>query len=224
VIGGETAAAYSTLDNLGKQHFAPGVEASVPVTRTGVIRFEAFLAKGDGNQTAPANTAPFGTSYNKGDFLSTQFQITGLKLSYDDLLHPYKFPVEKFRLKSLWEVQYIAVQGTFDAPLKSITTDSSGNIVTNTVSGTKNAILPTFGIAAEYAIKPHVLLRAEASGFGIPHHSYIYDGQAYVAWRREKLEFRAGYKALGFKTGPHTDQYYKDLVSGGYVGLFYHWQ
>jgi hypothetical protein len=224
VIGGKTAAGYGTLDNLGKEHFAPAVEVSVPLTRTAVIRFEAFLAKGDGTQDAPATTAPFGTSYNKGDFLSTQYQITGFKLSYDDLLYPYKYPVAKFRLKSLWEVQYIAVQSTFDAPLKPVTTDSSGNIISNSVSGTKNVILPTFGIAAEYAISPHVLLRAEASGFGIPHHSYVYDGQAYVAWRRQKLEIRAGFKALGLKTSPNTDQYFRDLISGGYVGILYHWQ
>ncbi len=121
-------------------------------------------------------------------------------------------------------MQYIAVQGTFDAPLKAISSDSSGNIITNTISGTKNVILPTFGIAAEYAIRPHVLLRAEASGFGIPHHSYLYDAQAYAAWRREKLEFRVGFKALGLKTGPKTDEYYKDLISGGYIGILYHWQ
>ena len=224
VIGGEAATAYSTLDNLGKEHFAPGVELSLPLTRTGVIRFEGFLAKGDGTQTAPTATAPFATAYNFGDFLSTQYQITALKLSYDDLLYPFKFPVSKFRVKSLWEMQYIAVQGTFDAPLKAITTDSSGDIITNTVSGTKNVILPSFGLAAEYAIRPHILLRAEASGFGIPHHSYVYDGQAYVAWRRQKLEFRAGFKALGLKTSPKTDEYYKDLISGGYVGILYHWQ
>jgi hypothetical protein len=224
VIGGQAATTYSTLDNLGKEHFAPGVEVSLPLTRTGVLRFEGFLAKGDGTQNAPAATAPFATSYNYGDFLSTQYQITALKLSYDDLLYPFKFPVSKFRMKSLWEVQYIAVQGTFDAPLKAITTDSSGDIISNSVSGTKNVILPSFGLAAEYAIRPHVLLRGEASGFGFPHHSYVWDAQGYVAYRRKSLEFRAGYKAIGLKTGPKTDEYFRDLISGGFIGLLYHWQ
>jgi hypothetical protein len=225
LTGGAAATTYSTLDQLGKQHTTtPGVTASVPLTRTGELHFEGFLAKGDGTQDSPANTAPFSTAYNKGDFLSTQYQITALKLSYEDLLYPFKFPVSKFRLRSLWEVQYISLNGTFDAPLKPITTDSSGDIISNTISGSKAVIFPTFGVAAEYAVSPHVLLRADASAFGIPHHAEIWDAEGLVSYRRKALEFRGGFKVLHFKTSPQADEYYTDTLAGGFVGVVYHWQ
>jgi hypothetical protein len=223
LIGGLAATSYSTLDGLGKPKFVPGLEISYPITRTGELHFEGFEAKGDGTQTAPAATALFATGYNKGDFLSTQYQITSGKLYLDDLLHPFKFPVEKFRLKSLWEVQYLGIMSTIDAPLKTTST-SSGTLVSNTTSGSRNLILPTFGIAAEYAISPHVLLRADASGFGLPHRAELWDAEGTISYRRSKTwEIRAGFKVLHFKTSPQKDEYVTDTISGGFVGLRYHW-
>jgi hypothetical protein len=223
LIGGQAATGFETLDHFGKEHFAPGIEVVVPITRTGELHAEGFLAKGDGSQTAPAATTVYSTSYNKGDGLNTQYQITSGKLYLDDLLYPYKFPVSKFRLKSLWEVQYIGVKGTIDAPLKP-TTDAAGNAVTTTGTGSNNIIFPTFGLAAEYAISPHVLLRADASGFGLPHRAELYDAEGTVSYRRDKLEFRAGVKLLHFKTSPQKEEYVTDTLSGGFIGIRYHWQ
>jgi hypothetical protein len=222
LTGGVAATGYETLDHFGKEHFAPDVQISVPITRTGEIKFEGFLAKGTGSQTDKIATTIFSTGYNVGEYVSTQYQIQAAKLYLDDLLYPYKFPVSKFRLKSLWEVQYIGIKGTTDGPLAP-TTDSSGNLISNSGTGSRNIIFPTFGLAAEYAISPHVLLRAAASGFGIPHRAEIYDGEGTVSYRRNNLEFRAGYKFLHFKTSPQKDQYFTDTLQGGFVGVLYHW-
>ncbi len=224
IIGGQAATGYETLNSLGKDHNTPGIDISVRVTRTAVISFEGFLSKGDGSQTAPADTTIFATTYSKGDFLNTQYQITALKLSYDDLLYPFKFPVARFRVKSLWEAQFVSSQGTIDAPFKANTTDSSGNLISNASSGTRTIILPTFGAAVEYALTPHVLLRADASGFGLPHRADIWDAEAYVSYRRKKLEFRGGYKILHFKSSPQIDEYMIGTVQGGFVGVRYHFQ
>ncbi len=224
ITGGVAATSYGTLDNIGKQHPATyGLEVSYPITRTGELHFEGFEAKGDGSQNSPANTTLFSTGYTTGEYLSTQYQITGAKLYLEDLLHPFKFPVSKFRLRSLWEIQYVAIQATIDAPLAA-TTDSSGNPVSNAISGTRQVILPTFGMAAEYAISPHVLLRGAATGFGIPHHSDLWDAEGTISWRQSKTwEFRAGYKVMQVKTSPQRDEYIKDTISGAFVGLRYHW-
>jgi hypothetical protein len=223
IIGGKAATAYETLNHLGKEHFAPGIYVSVPITRTGEIKFEGFLPKGTGSQTNSTATTVFSVGYNKGEYLATQYQIQAGKLYLDDLLYPYKFPVSKFRLKSLWEVQYIGIKGTVDGPLAP-TTDSSGNAVTNTGTGSRNIIFPTFGIAAEYAVSPHILLRAAGSGFGVPHRAEIWDAEGTVGYRRNNFEFRVGYKALHFKTSPQKDEYFTDTLSGGFVGVLYHWQ
>ena len=120
----------------------------VEITRTGEIKFEGWTLKGDGNQTATQTLDIFGTTINPGDYLATQYQIKAGKIYLDDLLWPYKFPVSRFRLKSLWEVQWISVSTTIDAPLVVATEDSSGNITTETATGSRQVILPTFGLAA----------------------------------------------------------------------------
>jgi hypothetical protein len=223
-IGGKAATGYETLTHFGKDHITPGVEASVPITRTGEIKVEAFLSKGDGSQNAPADTFVYGAPYNKGDFLSTQYQITSAKVYLDDLLYPFKFPVAKFRVKSLWEAQWVAVNSTVDAPLKAQTVDSSGNLIPTSSTGTRTILLPTFGLAAEYAISPHVLLRADGSGFGLPHRAELWDVEGYVSYRRKLLEIRGGFKILHFKSSPTTDEYVEGTIQGGFVSLLYHWQ
>lgn len=223
LIGGKAATGYETLDNLGKQRPGEGVEVFFPITRTGEIHVEGFLAKGTGSQDAPSATTAYSTAFNKGDYLSTQFQIKSGKAYLEDLLFPYKFPVSKFRLKSLWEVEYIGIKGTIDAPLKP-QTDSSGNAVSTTGTGSNNIIFPKFGIAAEYALTPHLLLRADGAGFGLPHRSAFWDAEGTIAYRMKKWEVRAGVKAMYFKTSPQRAEYVSDTLSGGFIGIRYHWQ
>jgi hypothetical protein len=215
---GRQALDYETLTNLGKPHRTPGIEASIPITRTGEIHLEYFRTKGDGNQNAPGATDIFATaSYNKGDYLATQYQLQSAKLYLDDLLFPHKFPVAKFRLKSLWEIEYVQIKTTTDAPYL----DSTG--VSAATSGSRMIVLPAFGLAAEYAISPHVLLRAAGSGFGLYHKSDLWDAEATIAFRRGMWEIRGGGKAFHFKTSPNNTEYLSATFAGAFVGLRWHW-
>src|SRR5205823_5004090 len=130
---GRLSSDNETLPDLGKAHRSPGIEVSFPISRTGELKFEASLTKGDGNQIASADTALFGTQFYKGDTLATQFQVERAKLYLDDLLFPHKFPVSKFRLKSLWEVQFVRIKSTIDAPL--VKTGETG-------TGSRQIVLP----------------------------------------------------------------------------------
>jgi hypothetical protein len=217
VRGGKLATGYSSLFGLGKDKPGPGLEIRLPITRTGELRFEGFLNKGDGSQKAPLDTTLFGTSFSKGDYLATQYQITSGKLYLDDLLYPYKFPVSKFRLKSLWAIRYLRAKSTIDAPL------STAN-ATTTASANRQIILPELGLAAEYALTPHLLLRVDGSGFGIPHKSLIWDGAATASYRRGQWSVEGGFKALGFKTSPNKDEYVAGILQGGFVGIRYYWK
>lgn len=217
IQGGKLATGYSSLFALGKHKYAPGIDVRFPITRTGELRFEGFLDKGTGNQKAPLDTTIFGTGFSKGDYLSTQYQIESGKLYLDDLLYPYKFPVSKLRFKSLWAIRYLRAKTTIDAPL------STASAVT-TANSNRQVILPEFGAAVEYAIAPHVLLRADGSGFGLPGKSYIWDGNAIVSYRRGQWSVEGGYKALGFRTSPNKDEYINDVLQGGFVGIRYNWK
>jgi hypothetical protein len=223
IKGGFAAAGYETLNGLGKDHpTTPGVELSLPVTRTGEFHVEGFISKGDGTQIAPATTTLFTTAYSPGDFLSTQYQIRSAKIYYEDLLWPFKFPVAKFRLHSLWEAQWLAIDTTIDAPLKALTTDSSSTPLSSTARGARTIILPKVGIAAEYALAPHVLLRASSSGFGLPHRADLWDADATVSWRHGRWEILGGFKALHFKSSPKIEEYISGTIQGGYVGIRWH--
>jgi hypothetical protein len=215
VRGGIQATGYSSLFDLGKDKPGPAVDIRFPITRTGELRFEGFLSKGTGSQLAPLDTTLFGNLFSKGDYLATQYQITSGKLYLDDLLYPFKFPVSKFRLKSLWALRYLVAKSTIDGPL---------NVNDTTATGNRQIILPEFGIAAEYALLPHLLLRVEGSGFGIPRKSYVWDGAATVSYRLRQWSVEGGFKALGFKTTPNKDEYVGDILQGGFVGIRYNWK
>ena len=210
---------YESLYNLGDvRPSTPGIEISFPITRTGELHFEYFRARGDGNQTAPSSLYLFGTSFNEGDYLVTNYKIQASKFYLDDLLFPHKFPVAKFRLKSLWEFQYVRTNTTIDAPAYT----ANGG-APNTAIGTQQIFLPTFGIAAEYAPAPHLLFRVDASGFGIPHKAGIWDAEATISYRFGSWEIRGGGKAFYFKTSPNSDEYLSTTLLGAFVGLRWHW-
>lgn len=217
IQSGKQATGYSSLFALGKHKAAPGVDIRLPITRTGELRLEGFLDKGTGSQIAARDTTIFGTSFSKGDYLSTQYQIQTAKLYLDDLLYPYKFPVSRLRFKSLWAVRYLRAKATVDAPLSTAATSTTG-------TSNRQIILPEFGIAAEYALTPHVLLRVDGSGFGLPHKSFVWDGNATVSYRHGQWSVEGGYKALGFKTTPNKDEFVNDILQGGFVGIRYNWK
>jgi hypothetical protein len=217
IRGGIQSTGYSSIFGTGKDKGGPGIDISLPVTRTGVLHFDGFLTKGDGNQIAPVDTTLFGTSFTKGDYLSTQYQIESGRLYLDDLLYPHKFPVAKLRFKSIWAIRYLRVKSTIDAPLSTVTTGT-------TASSNRQVILPEFGAAAEYALARHVLFRVEGSGFGIPHKSLVWDGGATLSYRHGQWSVEGGYKALGFKTSPNKDEYVRGMLAGGFVGIRYHWK
>jgi hypothetical protein len=219
LYGGSQATGYETLTDLGKYKPAPGLDFSVPVTRTGSMHVDIFRMEGDGNQYAPANTTILGTAIGQGDYLATNYKIWGTKIYLDDLLFPHKFPVAKFRLKSLWEFQYISLSNNINAPLVPVSTTTG---VAEFASGSKNIYLPTFGIAAEYALTPHLLLRADASGFGIFHKADLWDANATVAYRRGAVELVAGAKIIHLKSSPNNTEYISATMEGAFVGLIWH--
>lgn len=221
--GGNQAFDYETLADWGKPHNTPGVEATFPITRTGELHFEYFQGKGDGNQVLGAPAVDiFGANYIQGDYLATQFQFKSAKLYLDDLLFPHKFPVAKFRIKSLWEVEWVHIKETIDAPILDATLAAQG-LAADSANVSHQIILPAFGLAAEYALTPHVLLRASLSGFGIPHKADIADAEATVSYRHGMWEIRGGGKAFHFKTSPNSPEYISATIAGAFVGIRWHW-
>jgi len=218
---GKAATDKGLINGLGKERNGIGVYASIPVSRTTEIRFEGFRTHGNGNQTLPADTVAFSTQFYKGDYLSNSYRIVNGRLWVDDLFWPHKFPVSRFRIKAIYGVQYLALKASVDAPFQL----ASGATVAGAFgTGSKQVVLPIFGLAPEYALSKHVLFRVEGSGFGLPHKSYIWNGEATLSYRRRNWEIFGGGKAVGFKSSPKKDFYFAGQVYGGIVGIKYHWQ
>jgi hypothetical protein len=218
IYGGQAAIEYSTLIDLGRAERTPGFEAFMPISRTGEIHVEGWKTGGDANQLAPAIVYPFGQPYAQGTYLATYYKITNAKIYLDDLLFPHKFPVSKFRLKSLWEFDWTSTHSSIDAPILDAQTG-----VANIGTGQRQIFYPEFGIAAEYALTRHILLRASVAGFGFPHHADIADAEATLGFRHGSWEVRGGAKAFHFKTSPTNSEYVVGTLAGAFIDLRWHW-
>jgi len=210
------------LNYPGKAKPAPGAVISIPAGRNNTVRVTYFRIQGDGNTTANANLTLFNTDFSPGDYLVTRYNLQNVKISYDYLSFPYPADPSRFRLKTLWEVQYTTIQSSVDAPLKTITYDASGNPIPNTGTGTRWIIYPSFGLSIEKALTPHFRFEAKASGFTFPHRATIWDADASAVFRTGSYEVAAGVKAFHFKTSPQNSQYMLATFPGAYIAVRYY--
>ncbi len=201
---------------------APGAVLSIPAGRNNTLRVSYFRIQGEGNTTAPANLTLFNTDYSPGDYLVTSYTLQNVKVSYDFLSYPYPANPARFRLKTLWEVQYTTIQNSIDAPLKPVLTDASGNPISNTATGTRWMIYPSLGLAIEKALTAHFRVEAKASGFAFPHRATIYDAEASAVFRTGRYEVAVGAKAFHFKTSTQNSQYVLATFPGAFVAIRYY--
>ncbi len=214
VINGRLATSNETLADLGKARYTPGIDVSMPITRTGVLHLEAFQTHGTGNQLAPKDATYWATTdVTKGTYLATSYRVRSEKFYLDDLLFPHKFPVSRFRLKSIFGVQVVQVKTSISVPLAATTTFAVGD---------KTLILPAIGAAAEYAISKHVLFRMEGTGFGLYHKSDLWDTAATLAVRRGHMELVGGFRAMHYKTSPQKAEYLTGTLAGAFAGARWH--
>jgi hypothetical protein len=221
--GGASATAFGNFDYSGNANAGIGGQIGIPAGRSNTLRISYFRVQGNSNATAGQDVTLFGEAYSAGDYLNSNYTLQNVKISWDYLSYTWYKSPGKIRLKTLYEVQYTTISSNFDAPFKSITTDSSGNTNDNTAHGSKNLIYPSLGIEFEQALGHHFRWEAKGSGFAVPHHATLWDAEGSVAFRFGQFEILAGEKAYHFKTSPQSDQYFADTLSGAYAGLRYYW-
>jgi hypothetical protein len=209
----------SKLQLAGKSKGAFGAEIGIAAGLHNSVRVSFFQSKQSGTTTAPNEMVIFTKTYSAGDQLSTDTKLSNYKISYEYLTWPYPVEARHFRLKTLWQVQYITMNGNFDAPIRSATPDSAGNFTSYTAQGTKSFVTPALGLGVhEYATR-NFRFEANVSGFMLPHRWHLLDSDATIAYRAGRLELRAGAKAFLFRTSPKTDYFYRGTVGGAFVGL-----
>ena len=209
----------SKLQLAGKSKGAFGAEIGIAAGLHNSLRISYFFNKQSGTTTAPNDLVIFSQAYVKGDQLSTNGKLSDYKLSYEYLTWPYPVEGRHFRLKTLWQVQYITMRTVFDAPIKSATPDSSGAFTSYSTLGSKSFITPSFGLGVhEYATR-NFRFEANVSGFWLPHRWHLLDTDATIAYRFGKVELRGGAKGFVFRTSPKTDYFYRGTLGGVFVGV-----
>ena len=209
----------SKLQLAGKVQASPAVEIGIAAGLHNSIRVSYFSTKRSGTTTAPTELVIFSQTYAAGDQLSTNGKLSDYKLSYEYLTWPYPVEARHFRLKTLYQVQYITVKTTFDAPIRSATPDSAGNFTSYSAIGSKGYITPALGLGFHEYASRNFRLEANVSGFMLPHRWQLLDTDATIAYRAGHLELRAGAKGFIFRTSPKSDYFYRGTVGGVMLGV-----
>jgi hypothetical protein len=202
------------LDFGGKNKVTPGAIVSVGLGKDHTLRFSYFRTTGSGNRTAPKALTLYGTTYDQGDKLTTDYKLQNGKISLDYLSWPYPSKNARFRVKTLWEVQYTEISSEIHAPVKE-----AADLSLNPAHGSNFIIYPTLGMGLEYLISKHFRWEARGSGFAFPHRAYIWDAETTFNYRSGSFEFFFGGKGYGFKTSPKREEYIRDRLVGAFAGL-----
>ncbi len=215
---------FTTLQGKPKEAVTLEVGAAVGLHNT--LKFIATDFRASGDYTTPIEVTAWNQTYSGGTYVSTTYHVESFKLSYEYLTWPYPVGSRKIRLKTLWQLQFTQVSTVFDSPLDYFDSngnpilDSTGQLVNLSGSGTKHIISPEFGLGFSYYPSRHVRIEIEGSGFGFPHHYYVWDGDASVNYRvMRHFEIRAGARGYGFKTSTDSDYYIKGNYLSAFVGV-----
>lgn len=210
------ASTPSRLTFQGQPKIFEGADLTIPAIKRNAVRISYFRTTASGNiASLPTDLILWGGNYSKGTYLSTNYHLQNVKVSYEFLTWPYPIGSRKIRVKTLWQFQYTHMTTGFDAPLASTANGP------NTASGNKTLYAPTLGLGVDYYVTPKFRLEANATGFAIPHRFTIWDTDASAAYRVGRLELRVGGKAFHFRTSPKQDYYLRGTFAGAFVGIRY---
>jgi hypothetical protein len=195
----------------------------IPMPSRADLRFSYYHFIGSGAQTlTQLGVTYFSVPYVQGTYLAPSYSFQQGELSYEYLSLPWPADTHKFRLYTLFSMDYFNISTVINGPFLS-TVSTTGNEVQTIATGGKNIILPSFGLRIEYPLAKNVRVEASASGFGIPHHAGFWEADANASIHiTRKLEFVLGARTFYYKTSFQSDEYFHQNVIAPYGGLRYY--
>ena len=219
-----TDSSYVTFQ--GKPKYAEGAEIGIAVGLHNAIHLTYFEDRAAGNFTNTEELRIWDQVYPVDNVVSTNYRLQNAKISFDYLTWPYPVQSSRFRLKTLWAVEYTSIKTGFDLPLLPTVdsagnplTDATGNPLSYIANGSHWLILPSFGVGVAEYLTRNIRLEGNASGFAIPQHTTQWDADASANLRTGHLEIRVGVKAFHFKTSTQQPFYMRGTQASGFVGL-----
>ena len=197
-----------------------GATVVVPAGKGGSVRFNYFQTTMSGGSVASQNLNLFGTSIPGGDPLASQAKLTNYKLSYDFVTYYWNKKGGDIRLKTLYEVQYLSIDSTFD----DFQLQNDGTYNLNPAGATKSVLLPTFGVGLDQTVNSHFRWEVRGSGWALPHRSMLGDTEVAIAYRYGHVELVGGARLYHFRTTRRADHFIDGTVYGPYVGLRLYWK
>jgi len=220
---------YAYLGNIrmqGNPKVDQGFSGSIALGLHNVLHVSYFTTRASGNTYAPSELGLITQVYLQGDYLATDYHLQSYKIGFDYLAWPYPVKDSRFRLKTVWEMQFMRARIGFDAPLLPIV-DAYGNPLTNSNGGflsyatahTYQFYIPEAGIATQYWVTRGFRVEAGGAGFSIPHHQNSWDFEGSLNFRAGHYELQAGYRGYHFRTSAQQDFWVRGTMVGPFIGL-----
>jgi len=210
----------------GTPKFSDGADFAIALGLHNALRISWFTARASGDFVNASDLTLWNQTYTAGTYISTNYTVQNFKMSFDYLSWPYPVESRRFRLLTLWQLQYTSIRAAFDAPQLPLVdssgnplVDASGNPVSYAGQGTRWFLSPTIGLGAHEYISKNFRLEVNGSGFAVPHHWTIWDTDASLNYRMGHIEVRAGVKAFHYKTSTGAEFYLRNTMISPVVSL-----
>ena len=220
---------YAYLGNIrmmGNPKYDQSADLRVPIGLHDVIWASYMSSRAAGNVYAPSELGLITQVYLQGDYLATDYHIVSYKIGFDYLAWPYPVKTSRFRLKTVYEVEFLRARVGFDAPLLAITDaygnplySQSGGILSYATSHTYQFYIPQVGLDMQYWLARGVRLEGRGAGFSIPHHQNSWDFEGSINFRAGHAELRVGYSGQHFRTSALQDFWVRGTMVGPFIGL-----
>jgi len=146
-----TDASLTTLQ--GKPKYGESVDAGLALGLHNALRVTYLDTRASGNFTNATDVQLLSQTYTAGTLITTDYRLQHAKLEFDYLTWPYPVESRRFRLKTIWAVQYTSMRTGFDAPQLPLVdsagnplVDANGNPISYADSGSRWFISPMLGL------------------------------------------------------------------------------
>lgn len=221
---GITTSSLATFQ--GRPKLGESAEIGFALGLHNALVVSGFNTRSAGDFTSTTALTLWNQTYNPGVLISTNYQLQELKLSFEYLTWPYPVKSRHFRLKTLWQVQYLNINTGFDAPLLPITGPSGGPLIGSNGSpisyqaaGSRWFVSPTLGLGVAEYFSKFVRLELNGSGFAFPRSWTLWDTDGSINLRFGHFELGGGVRAFHFKTSTNGPFYIRGTMIVPQVSL-----
>jgi hypothetical protein len=183
----------------------------VPTGDGNRLVFSFFSTSSKGGGRIDQTFEFFGQTFDINSALEAQYNIRNFRASWDLLSWPAGAKEsDRFRFKTLWELQYLRVSGEVS------TLDLENPI---RISQSRSLLLPTFGVGFDWRARRDLDCNTRLSGFGLGSRGRVWNGEALCAWRVRGVHAVFGLRQFGASTGRASDQYFNIRFGGPTFGI-----